>query len=101
MVSYGREAGGYYTDVLSGQATEYVRSVAPDESAFFLHLTLTAPHMPATPAERHEDAFADEEAPRPHPPTRKTSPTSRPRSRTPAAFPTKKPLRSTSVTGSA
>ena len=65
VVSYGRKAGDYYTDVLSGQATEYVRSAAPDERPFFLHLTPTAPHMPATPAERHEDAFTDEEGPRP------------------------------------
>jgi hypothetical protein len=28
-----------------------------------LHLSPTAPHLPATPAERHKDAFVGEEAP--------------------------------------
>jgi N-acetylglucosamine-6-sulfatase len=65
VVSHGREAEDFYTDVLSNQATEYVRSATPDSESFFLHLTPTAPHLPATPAERHEGAFAGEEAPRP------------------------------------
>jgi N-acetylglucosamine-6-sulfatase len=64
VVSHGRETEDFYTDVLSDQATEYVRGAAPDSEPFFLHLTPTAPHLPATPAERHEGAFADEEAPR-------------------------------------
>ena len=64
VVSHGRESEDFYTDVLSNQATEYVRNAAPDSEPFFLHLTPTAPHLPATPAERHEDAFAGEEAPR-------------------------------------
>jgi N-acetylglucosamine-6-sulfatase len=67
VVSHGREAEDFYTDFLSNQATEYVRSAAPNPEPFFLHLTPTAPHLPATPAERHEDAFAGEEAP--HPPS--------------------------------
>lgn len=65
VVSHGREAEDFYTDVLSGQVTEYVRRVAPDPKPFFLHLSPTAPHMPATPAGRHEGSFADEQAPRP------------------------------------
>src|ERR671920_2374033 len=32
---------------------------------FFAYVAPTAPHGPATPAERHEGAFAEEEVPRP------------------------------------
>ena len=64
VVSYGSDAEVYYTDVLSRQATEYVRNAASDSSPFFMHLAPEAPHDQATPAERHKDAFADEEVSR-------------------------------------
>ena len=64
-VSYGSETGDFYTDVLSGQATDFVRRAAPEDQPFFAYVAPTAPHGPATPAERHEGAFAGEEAPRP------------------------------------
>ena len=65
VVSYGSETEDFYTDVLSGQATDFVRRAAPEERPFFMYVAPTAPHGPATPAERHKGAFADEEAPRP------------------------------------
>ncbi len=66
IISYGNETEDYYTDVLSEQATDFVRRATsdPEGSPFFAWVAPTAPHLPATPAERHEDAFADEEAPR-------------------------------------
>ncbi|CAN5223259.1 sulfatase [soil metagenome] len=64
-VSYGSETGDFYTDVLSGQATDFVRRAAPEDQPFFAFVAPTAPHGPATPAERHEGAFEGEEAPRP------------------------------------
>jgi arylsulfatase A-like enzyme len=64
-VSYGSEPEDFYTDVLSGQATEFVRRAAPEDQPFFAFVAPTAPHGPATPAERHEGAFAGEEVPRP------------------------------------
>ena len=64
-VSYGSEEKDFYTDVLSGQATDFVSRAAAEEEPFFAYIAPTAPHSPATPAERHEGAFADEEAPRP------------------------------------
>ena len=64
-VSYGSEEEDFFTDVLSGQATDFVRHAAPEEEPFFMYVAPTAPHGPATPAERHEGAFAEEEAPRP------------------------------------
>src|SRR5829696_246144 len=65
VVSYGSETEDFYTDVLSGQATDFVRRAAPEGQPFFMYVAPTAPHGPATPAERHEGAFADEEDHRP------------------------------------
>ena len=64
-ISYGSETKDFYTDVLSGQATDFVSRAAPEDQPFFAFVAPTAPHGPATPAERHEGAFAGEEAPRP------------------------------------
>jgi N-acetylglucosamine-6-sulfatase len=64
-VSYGSETEDFYTDVLSDQATEFMRRAAPEDQPFFAYVAPTAPHGPATPAERHKGTFADEEVPRP------------------------------------
>jgi N-acetylglucosamine-6-sulfatase len=64
LVSYGGEEEDYLTDVLSGHATDFVRRSASEDRPFFAYVAPTAPHSPATPAERHEGAFASEEAPR-------------------------------------
>ncbi len=64
-VSYGNEEGDFYTDVLSGQANDFVRHAAPEDEPFFAYVAPTAPHGPATPAERHKGVYAGEEAPRP------------------------------------
>src|SRR5215203_3517591 len=65
VVSYGSEEEDFFTDVLSNQATNFVRRAASEDKPFFAYVAPTAPHAPATPAERHERAFADEKAPRP------------------------------------
>ena len=65
VVSYGDSPEDYFTDVLSGGATDFVRRAASGSEPFFLYLAPSAPHDPATPAERHEGAFAGEQAPRP------------------------------------
>ena len=41
-----------------------MRRAASDDKPFFAYVAPTAPHGPATPAERHQGAFAGEEAPR-------------------------------------
>jgi arylsulfatase A-like enzyme len=66
-ISYGRDIDDFHTDVLSGQATHFVRRAASDSQGkpFFAYIAPTAPHAPATPAARHKGAFADEEVPRP------------------------------------
>ncbi len=65
VVSYGNATEDFFTDVLSGQATDFVRRAAPEDQPFFAYVAPTAPHGPATPAERHKGAFTDEEVPRP------------------------------------
>jgi N-acetylglucosamine-6-sulfatase len=65
IVSYGTGTEDYQTDILSEKAADFVRSTASDSRPFFMYVAPTDPHEPATPAERHKDAFAEEEAPRP------------------------------------
>ena len=66
VVSYGSDPEAFFTDVLSDQATDFLRRAASDpDRPFFAYVAPTAPHSPATPAERYEEAFAKEEAPRP------------------------------------
>jgi arylsulfatase A-like enzyme len=64
-VSYGSETEDFFTDVLAGQATDFVERAAPDSRPFFMYVAPTAPHGPATPAERHKGAFSEEEPYRP------------------------------------
>ena len=52
-------------DVLAEKAAGYVRRVANDDPPFFMWLGTQAPHAPATPAARHEDAFLGVRLPRP------------------------------------
>jgi arylsulfatase A-like enzyme len=51
-------------DVLAKKATGYVRATTTDDPPFFMWLGTKSPHAPATPAARHEDAFADAPLPR-------------------------------------
>lgn len=55
MVEYGKDPEDYSTDVLSGFATDFVRS-APEP--FFLYFAPYAPHIPPVPAERHAGVYA-------------------------------------------
>jgi N-acetylglucosamine-6-sulfatase len=64
-VSYSSEEGDFFTDVLSGQASGFIRRAAPKDQPFFAYVAPTAPHGPATPAERHEGAFSGSEFLRP------------------------------------
>ena len=47
-------------DVLTEKAIDYVRRTSGQDKPFFMWLGSKAPHAPATPAPRHEDAFSDE-----------------------------------------
>jgi N-acetylglucosamine-6-sulfatase len=64
-VSYGSETEDFFTDVLADHTTDFVERAAPDSRPFFMYVAPTAPHGPATPAERHKGAFSEEEPYRP------------------------------------
>ena len=55
----------YLDDVLAEKAIDYVRRTAGQDEPFFMWLGTQAPHAPAAPAPRHEDAFSNEPLPRP------------------------------------
>lgn len=65
-VSYGEAAADYMTDVLSAKAADFInRSVEQyPNQPFFAYISTFAPHSPATPAPRHEDAYPGVTAPR-------------------------------------
>jgi arylsulfatase A-like enzyme len=66
-VSYGNDTEDFFTDVLSGQVTDFVHRASSDSKPFFMYIAPTAPHGPATPAERHKGTFANEKIS--HPPS--------------------------------
>lgn len=62
---YEASTGGYQTDLLSRRLDSFLRaSEARDEQPFFAFLSLSSPHVPVEPAERHKDAFPEDRAPR-------------------------------------
>ena len=65
LVDYGNRPDDYLTDVLARKAADFIRASSRDGRPFFLYLATYAPHAPATPAPRHQNAFASVTAPRP------------------------------------
>jgi arylsulfatase A-like enzyme len=65
VVSYDDNTEDFYTDVISKQVADYVRRAAFETTPFFMYVAPTAPHGPASPAERYKEAFAGEKATRP------------------------------------
>ncbi|HEY2988296.1 MAG TPA: sulfatase [Candidatus Binatia bacterium] len=64
-VSYGHDANAYETDVLAAKTVDFIaRTVASGKQPFFIYLAPSAPHLPATPAPRHEKDFLNATAPR-------------------------------------
>jgi N-acetylglucosamine-6-sulfatase len=64
VVRYGSEPEAYLTDVLREKAADFVLRTAPTGQPFFIYIAPYAPHQPATPAPRHQDAFLGVQAPR-------------------------------------
>ncbi len=61
---FGSRPSDYQTDVLSQQATDFIRRQRRSRSPFFLFLTPTAPHLPTVVALRHQGTFEGVRAPR-------------------------------------
>ncbi|HEU5219856.1 MAG TPA: sulfatase-like hydrolase/transferase [Gemmatimonadales bacterium] len=64
-VYYGTGAANYLTDVLSRRAVEFINAQATATQPFFLWVSPLAPHGPATPADRHLNAFSTIALPQP------------------------------------
>jgi len=62
---YGSRMDEYQTDVLADLAVDVVRRAAVDSRPFFLWIAPYAPHLPATPAPRHQGTFASLRVQRP------------------------------------
>jgi len=65
VVYYGKKAKNYLPDILSNKALEYVRGSTDNTEPFFLYISPPSPHLPASPAKRYRNAFAEEAPPRP------------------------------------
>ncbi len=62
---YDASTGGYQTDLLSRRLESFLRaSEGKDEQPFFAFFSLSSPHVPVEPAERHKDVFPGDRAPR-------------------------------------
>jgi N-acetylglucosamine-6-sulfatase len=55
---------GYQTDALATEARNFITEAVTANASFFVWLSFSAPHMPATPASRHANLFASARAPR-------------------------------------
>ena len=64
IVPYGDDDGDYLTTVLDAKATEFIRRGADDDKPFFLFVSTYAPHAPATPPPKYEDALPGARVPR-------------------------------------
>ncbi|MEV8504922.1 sulfatase-like hydrolase/transferase [Actinoplanes sp. NPDC051475] len=64
-VKYGHQPKDYLVDVMSRKGEAFVRQAAGADKPFLLELATFAPHAPARPAPRDEDAFPGLEAPTP------------------------------------
>jgi len=64
VVAYGSRPEDYLTDVLAAKSAAFIARSAEARQPFFLYLAPAAPHGPATPAPRYEDAFPDPAVPR-------------------------------------
>jgi len=64
IVRYGSKPSDHQTDVLARKAVEFIDDSARDPRPFFLHLAFSTPHLPATPAPRHDGVLGNLQAPR-------------------------------------
>jgi N-acetylglucosamine-6-sulfatase len=71
VVTYGNDPADYHTDVLTEKVIAFIEARGRGAPPFFIYLSGPAPHCdcmgngPATPAPRHDGAFAGFSAPRP------------------------------------
>ena len=65
LTEYDAATGGYQTDLLSLRLESFLKAAEKtDDQPFFAFLSLSSPHVPLEPAERHKGAFPEDKAPR-------------------------------------
>jgi len=64
LVNYGQNPQDYLVDVMSNKGDAFIQQSAASGKPFFLELATYAPHQPATPAPRYDNAFPNAQAPR-------------------------------------
>ncbi|MEO8083967.1 MAG: sulfatase [Ardenticatenales bacterium] len=64
LVAHGRAADDYITDVIAGEADDFIAQSAKGDAPFFAFVVPYAPHVPAVPAPRHAALFPDLVVPR-------------------------------------
>lgn len=64
FVDYDDAAEDYISDVLTNYAVEIIERESQSRNPFFMQISYYAPHEPFTPALRHEQLFAELQAPR-------------------------------------
>lgn len=64
LVSYGHQPEDYITDVLAGQALDFIDPAVQDPRPFFMMVSVYAPHSPFIPAPRHANLYPDAQVPR-------------------------------------
>lgn len=62
LVAYGNKPEDYGTDVYARKTVDFIQRTAG--RPFFVHLSVYAPHGPATAAPRHQNMFPNAQAPR-------------------------------------
>ncbi len=65
VTSFGAASEDYSTDVLAEKVVSFITNNARIAQPLFVLFTPYAPHLPATPAPRHEGSFSGESLPRP------------------------------------
>ncbi|MEJ7604229.1 MAG: sulfatase [Kofleriaceae bacterium] len=63
-VPYGNTDQDYLVDVIAAKSADFIQRAATERTPFFMYITPYAPHSPATPATRYQDAFPGAKAPR-------------------------------------
>jgi len=59
LLQYGNAPEDYGTDVISRLASDFIGRSVQSSAPFFAYVSVFAPHLPATPAPRHQDLFQD------------------------------------------
>jgi N-acetylglucosamine-6-sulfatase len=62
--NFGSTAEDYMMDVINTESRQFIEQSVTAGKPFFLYLSPHVPHLPSTPAPRHENTFNGEPAPR-------------------------------------